>query len=88
MKYEIILRSAAKKQLDELSEPEFLRVSNVINELEQNPRPFKVKKLAGSDYYRVRTGDLRLVYHLNGKNHVLTIVRIARRNEETFRNLK
>jgi mRNA-degrading endonuclease RelE of RelBE toxin-antitoxin system len=87
MKYEIILRPAAKKQLDELSQSEYLRVSQAVNDLENNPRPFKVKKLAGTDYHRVRTGDIRVVYFIDDKKHQLIIVRVARRNEESYKNL-
>jgi mRNA interferase RelE/StbE len=86
MKYEIILRPAVKKQLDSLTKSEYLRVGKVINSLEQNPRPFKIKKLAGSDYFRVRTGNLRVVYSIDDKNLLLIIVRVARRNEETYKN--
>lgn len=87
MVYHIQVRRAAQKQLDELDDKEFKVVAGVICSLEKNPRPARVKKLSGSNFWRVRVGRYRIVYTIDDQNLVVTIVRVAKRTESTYRGL-
>lgn len=87
MSYEIIVRHAARKQLDALSDRNYQQVARAISSLVQNPRPLRVKKLADSGLWRVRVGHLRVVYAIDDGASTVTIVRVARRREDTYRSL-
>jgi len=85
--YEVKLRPAAQKELDALSEQDYERVAEAINTLEDNPRPPRVKKLADSGLWRIRVGQFRIVYAIDDKAQLVTMVRVARRKEDTYRGL-
>lgn len=87
MSFEVRIRAAARKELDALSDKNYQRVNKTLLGLEQNPRPAKVKKLAGSGLWRVRTGYYRVVYAIDDAARVVIIVRIARRSEDTYKGL-
>ncbi len=45
-------------------------------------------KLTGTDFWRLRTGDLRIVYSIDDAERVVVILRVARRSESTYRRLR
>jgi len=85
--YEVRLRRAVQKELDSFSGRDYEAIAGAISSLEQNPRPQKVKKLADSGLWRIRVGQYRVVYAIDDMTRVITIVRIARRKEDTYRGL-
>ena len=48
-------------------------------------RPPGATRLVGSDLWRLRIGDLRLVYAIDDSARVVVILRAARRNESAYR---
>ena len=87
MNYEIRLRRAAQKELDASLGRDYKMLARAISGLEQNPRPPGVKKLADSDLWRVRIGHYRIVYAIDDENKLVTVVRVARRKEGTYKGL-
>ncbi|MEW6034737.1 MAG: type II toxin-antitoxin system RelE/ParE family toxin [Chloroflexota bacterium] len=87
MSYEVRLRQAAQKQLDALSGGGYEKVARAITDLAGNPRPLRVKKLAGSGLWRVRVGRYRVVYAIDDEARLVTVVRVARRREDTYKGL-
>ena len=87
MSYQIRLRRAAQKQLDRLDPEDYETVARAISALEQEPRPAKVKKLAESGLWRIRAGHYRVVYAIDDKESLVTVVRVARRAEDTYKRL-
>ncbi len=85
--YELKLRRAAQKGLDDLPEKDYRTVANAISGLQDNPRPTKVKKLGGSGLWRIRVGRHRVVYAVDDEARTVTIVRVARRKEDTYKGL-
>jgi mRNA interferase RelE/StbE len=85
--YEIRLRWPAQKELDAFSGRDYKMLASAISGLEQNPRPPKVKKLADSGLWRVRLRRYRIVYAIDDENKLVTIVRVARRKEGTYKGL-
>lgn len=87
MSYEVRLRRSAQKELDAFSGRNYERVAEAIGALEEDPRPPRVKKLSDSDLWRVRIGQYRIVYAIDDEAQQVTIVRVARRAEDTYRGL-
>ena len=87
MSYQVRLRRAAQKELDRLTGRDYQAVARVISVLEQNPRPKRLKKLAESGLWRIRAGRYRVVYAIDDKEGLVTVVRVARRTEDTYRRL-
>ena len=87
MSYQVRLRRAAWKQLDELAEKDYEIVARAISALEQEPRPPRVKKLAASGLWRIRVGRYRVVYAIEDKESRVIVVRVAKRAEDTYKRL-
>ena len=87
MSYRIELRQVAQKQLDGLLERDYKAVAAIISSLANEPRPPRVKKLADSGLWRIRVRKYRLIYPIDDEAQLVTIVRIARRREDTYKSL-
>jgi mRNA-degrading endonuclease RelE of RelBE toxin-antitoxin system len=46
-----------------------------------------VVKLAGTDFWRLRVGDLRIVYLIDDASPLVVVVKVARRSESTYRRV-
>lgn len=57
------------------------RIKQNILSLETNPRPIGSRKLRESSYYRIRTGDYRIVYSINDDAKTVKVLSIAHRKE-------
>ena len=65
MKYTVIIKRTAQKQLLGLPKIYFEKIKKVILSLESSPRPHGYIKLAGSEnIYRIRVGPYRIVYSI------------------------
>lgn len=87
MSYQVRLRRTVQKQLDKLAEHDYEMIAEIISVLEQESRPPGVKKLAGSGLWRIRVGRYRVVYSINDKEHLVIVVRVAGRTEDTYKRL-
>ena len=79
--YRVGFKRSAAKQLDGLSVKDRRRVAKRISALAEDPRPHGSEKLSGEEKYRLRQGDLRIVYGIDDKESVVTVVRIAHRRD-------
>ncbi len=88
MPYRIELSPAAQRQARRLASEDALRVREAISSLVHNPRPPGCAKLAGfAAVWRIRTGRFRIIYDIDDEERQLMVLRIARRNEATYRRL-
>ncbi len=75
--FEIKVKRRAVRALERLPRHYKLRVLEVLDGLRVNPIPFKeydVKKLKGfEDAFRIRIGDIRVVYTINWSSRIITI---------------
>ena len=86
MTYTLYLHRAAQKELDRLSNVDFQRLDAAILGLCSNPRPFGVQKLK-EQLHRIRVGQWRIIYAIFDEKHEVAILRIARRDEQTYKFL-
>ena len=87
MSYRLVLRRAAQRGLDAIAERDYGPIARAISSLPEIPRPPRVKKLVGSDLWRIRVGRHRVVYNIDDETRLITIIRVARRREGTYRGL-
>ena len=81
MKYEVSLETRANKQLERLADPELKRVFAALDALALAPRPAGVKKLKGkhSGLYRVRVGDIRILYRVDDSARQVQVWEMGKR---------
>ncbi len=79
--YQVEIEMVAAKALLRFDRPTQLRLRNVIAGLENEPRPHGAIKLTGTDGYRIRVGDYRIVYLIEDEIKVVTVTRIAHRRD-------
>jgi mRNA interferase RelE/StbE len=81
MKWRVVFVRSAEKELAKLSTNIQLRVGQAIRSLEDHPFPGQAKRLKGREEFRIRVGDYRVLYTVEHKARVLTILAIGRRRE-------
>ena len=88
MAYRIEFTPKAKRDFNALDKPIRTRLARRIDSLAENPFPQGIKKLAGEkDLYRLRVGDYRILYQVQGKRLVVLVVGIGHRGD-VYRGLK
>jgi len=66
------LSSNAKKYLDSQDKPTIKRLYEALRSLTKDPPEGDIKPLTGSDnLYRLRTGDFRIIFEINGNNVII-----------------
>ena len=83
--YRVDLSPAAARQLRRLPPGDAARLRAPILALGLEPRPPGAIKLAGTDWWRLRVGELRLVYAIDDAGRLVIVLKVARRNESTYR---
>lgn len=78
--YEIRIKKSAEKDLNLLNEKYFHSIIERIKLLKTNPLPNNVKKLRGSGYYRIRSGDYRIIYEIDFNNRSIEVYSIVHRS--------
>ncbi len=79
--YKVELRRNAQKSLYRLPAQDRRRIIPTLLNIEQEPRPKDVEKVRGTELWRLREGDYRLVYRIDDKVKFVTVVRIGRRRD-------
>jgi len=82
MPYVLEFTASAVREFRALDPQLQRRISNKINALCGNPFPSGSKKLKGqAEHFRIRVGDYRVVYRIDGMRVVIVVVRIGHRRE-------
>jgi mRNA-degrading endonuclease RelE of RelBE toxin-antitoxin system len=53
-----------------------------------DPRPPGAAKLTGTDFWRPRVGDLRIIYVIDETEGLVVVLKVARRSESTYRRMR
>ena len=86
-RYRIELSPAAQRQLGRLPPGVAASLRGPILALALDRRPHFVPKLQGSDYWRLRVADLRIVFAIDDASRLVVILKVARRSESTYRRI-
>ena len=79
--YRLFIKSSAEKEMNALPEAVHQRAGAKILNLQHNPRPLGCQKLHGTDGYRIRIGDYRVLYTVEDNSGTVTIYAVAHRRE-------
>lgn len=88
MAYKIVFTSSAEKAYSKLPADLQDRIYEKINELSEDPKPngyikmnsFDLPGLKIKPLYRIRIGDYRVVYAIQDKELLVTVVKVSHRN--------
>jgi mRNA interferase RelE/StbE len=82
MAYRIVLTAEARCNMLALPRDVARKVDACILALAEKPRPPRTRKLqGGSDFWRVRVGDYRIIYQIEDNKLLILVVRIGHRRE-------
>ena len=82
VKYHIIYKDSAAKELRKLDKEAQRRLLMAIETLGITPRPDGVKKLkARFNQYRIRVGSYRVVYEIRDEQLLVLVLRVAHRRD-------
>ena len=85
--FEVRLRSRrVQRELGSLQEADYQRVVARLRALANDPRPQGCEKLYG-DIYRVRVGDIRIIYLIGERNKRIDVGGIRRRSGRTYKRI-
>jgi len=79
--YRVEFEPAAVRALGKLERSVQKRIQGVVDVLALPPRPPAAKKLVGSELWRVRTGDYRIVYAIEDERLLVVVVKVGHRRE-------
>jgi mRNA interferase RelE/StbE len=86
--WRVDLAPAAQRQLRKLPPDATARVRGPILALARDPSPPGAVALAGSPFCRQRVGDVRIVHGIDEAEQTIVVLRVARRNESTYRRVR
>ena len=86
-RFRVDLAPAAQRQLRRLPPGSAAALRGPILALAIDPRPPGTAKVAASDFWRIRAGDLRVIYAIADAARLVVVLRVARRSESTYRRV-
>jgi len=73
---------SATKDLRAIDRQWIPKILAAIEALAEDPRPDGCKKLTGSEHtYRIRVGDYRVIYDIDGGELIVFVVRVRHRRD-------
>ena len=81
MTHKVTILRRAQKELALLPGEAYGRVRNAIAALAEEPRPPGCLKLTGRDGWRIRIGSYRVVFEINDKEKVVTVLHVGHRRD-------
>jgi mRNA interferase RelE/StbE len=84
--HRVVLSPAAQRQLRRLPPGDAARLRAPILALALDAFPPGATKLADTNFWRLRAGDLRIVYVIDADSTIV-VLRVARRSESTYRRI-
>lgn len=83
--YYVRIEDRVKKEIRNFPNDDIQRINKALDGLKENPRPPGCLKLTNQPGYRIRTGHYRILYKIEDEIKTVTIYRIKRRSESTYK---
>ena len=74
-----------EKLLRKISNKNRKKLLNLITLIVSNDEKLKIVKIKNTDFFRVKYGDFRIIFHNEDGNAVIDSIKL--RNENTYKNL-
>lgn len=81
MTYRIDVQPAARRSLAKVRGTDRRRIEAALLMLAAEPRPPAARRLVGSEVWRVRVGDYRILYTIDDGRLVVLVVTVGHRRE-------
>jgi mRNA interferase RelE/StbE len=85
--YRVEIHRVAQRQILALPGEAQIEVASTIDNLMNNSRPSGCKKLRETGLWRIRMGRYRVVYVIDDKAELITVVKVAIRREDTYKGV-
>ena len=86
-KFKVSVGSAAVREIKKLDRKAQLRIIECLENLADDPRPKGVEKLQQNPrFWRVRTGEYRIVYNIDDASVIIYVV-VVRHRKDAYRGL-
>ena len=79
--YRVTILRRAQKELGALAGEAYTRIRDAIGGLAEDPRPPGCLKLTGRDAWRIRIGDYRVVYEVDDRVRLVTVLHVGHRRD-------
>jgi len=79
--YAVSIRRSAQKELQSIPSPFHENLPEQVLSLGSTPRPPGCKILRGSDKWRIRIGNYRLIYEIDDGAKAVIVIKIAHRSD-------
>jgi mRNA interferase RelE/StbE len=80
--YRIEVSTTAERQLKKIQREDVVRILRSISLLAGEPHPSGSRKLSGyENIYRIRIGNYRVIYEIDGKRILVVILKIGHRRD-------
>lgn len=76
MRYQIIWAESAARELGKLEPPVARHIYSKVGELADNPYR-NVKKLSGDRGFRLRVGDYRIIFDIDGERLKILVLKVG-----------
>ena len=86
-RYRVEIAPAAQRQFRRLPPGDAARLRRPTLALPIEPHPAGARKLPSTDFWRLRVGDLRIVYLIDEPGRLVVVLKVARRSERSYRRL-
>ena len=80
-KYSLSFKKSVAKDFRAIPKQDIKRLIQCLESLQKNPRAAGCLKLAGSECYRVRQGNYRIVYEIQDQQLVVLVIKVAHRRD-------
>ncbi len=81
MKYTLHIVPTAERQFLKFQSLLQKRIERKLFSLETNPRPHGCQKLQGTEFFRIRIGDYRIIYAIDDSHSIVKILDMGHRRE-------
>jgi len=79
--YDLFIKPSAVKEIERIHQKDRKRIVAKIAALASEPRPHGCEKLSGDEKYRLRQGDYRILYEIDGDRMTLAFVKVGHRRD-------
>ncbi len=80
-KFSIYILRCAQKELSNLPKNIYENIRDTIRKLADEPRPYGCLKLSNRNGWRIKIGDYRVIYEIDDKQRIITILHIGHRRD-------